>query len=82
MVSTESSADQWMNPIRFPDLFCSDDIHMYTGRFSQCREVLLNSLIFHYFDRINDIYVDNTAAGLRQPHLLQQACAHIKQIVR
>lgn len=59
-----------------------DDIHLYTGEFSKCRNVILNGLISHYADRINDIHVDNMAAGLRQPCLLTQACSQIKQIVR
>lgn len=57
-------------------------IHMYTGQFVESRSMLLSSAVLHYSERITDIYVDNTVAGLRQPYLLQQACSKIQQIVR
>lgn len=55
---------------------------MYTGRFSQCGGMLLRTVLLHYCERIDDIYVDNTAAAWRHPCFLQQACSQIKQIVR
>lgn len=59
-----------------------DAIHLYTGAFSKCRQVVMDSLILYNINRINDVYVNNAAAGLRQPCLLREACSKIQQIVR
>ncbi|XP_055314982.1 uncharacterized protein LOC129575411 [Sitodiplosis mosellana] len=58
-----------------------DDVHLYTGQFTQCRQAILRPIVLHYKDKLNDIHVDNTLANFRKHSILFPACKQIKDIV-
>lgn len=64
--------------------FCStntDSIHLYTGQFTQCREVILAPIVLRNKHRLNDIHVDNSMANFRRHGILSASTRGIQNIV-